>query len=120
MAPPSQLSIATSSVNRLLKEEASYRTELEGQHRRLEALQSETGDDEEGNRAWNIGQQVQPLGHDPWEILIMDVILTATSREGDRSGIWTFEGENQQCCGGFGVTTGTDVTLINDWDVMQK
>ena len=59
MAPPSQLSIATSSVNRLLKEEASYRTELEGQHKRLGALQSQTGDDEEGNRAWNIGQQVQ-------------------------------------------------------------
>lgn len=58
MAPPSQLSVATSSVNRLLKEEVSYRRELEGQHKRLKALESETGDDEEGNRAWNVGQQV--------------------------------------------------------------
>ena len=58
MAPPSQLSIATSSVNRLLKEEISYRKELEGQHKRLKALESETGDDDEGNREWNVGQQV--------------------------------------------------------------
>ena len=58
MAPPSQLSIATSSVLRLLKEEVSYRTELEAQHERLKALESEPGNDEEGNQAWNIGQQV--------------------------------------------------------------
>lgn len=77
MPPPSQLSIATSSVNRLLKEETSYRTELEGQHKRLEALQSQTGDDEEGNRAWNIGQQVwQPTHVTGCEdgILITDVM----------------------------------------------
>lgn len=58
MAPPSQLSIATSSVLRLLKEEASYRTELEGQKKRLQTLETESDDDEEGNRAWNIGQEV--------------------------------------------------------------
>ena len=58
MAPPSQLSIATSSVLRLLKEEASYRTELEGQKKRLQTLETESHDDEEGNRAWNIGQEV--------------------------------------------------------------
>lgn len=59
MAPPSQLSIATGSVIRLLKEETSYRTELEGQRKRLRILEAESGDDEEGNRAWNIGQQAR-------------------------------------------------------------
>ncbi|KAL2045000.1 hypothetical protein N7G274_002775 [Stereocaulon virgatum] len=38
--PPSQLSIATSSINRLLKEESSYRTELAGQRKRLEKLEA--------------------------------------------------------------------------------
>ena len=58
MAPPSQLSIATSSVTRLLKEEVSYRTELEGQQKRLQKLEAGEGDDEEGNRAWYIAQEV--------------------------------------------------------------
>ena len=65
MAPPSQLSIATASVIRLLKEETSYRTELEGQRKRLQILEAaESGDDdddddeEKGNRAWNIRQEV--------------------------------------------------------------
>ena len=62
MAPPSQLSIATASVIRLLKEETSYRTELEGQRKRLQILEAaESGDDEDGNRAWNIGQQARAL-----------------------------------------------------------
>ncbi|KAG7006401.1 hypothetical protein G7Y79_00015g039910 [Physcia stellaris] len=61
MAPPSQLSIATSSVLRLLKEEASYRTELEGQKKRLQTLETESDDDEEGNRAWNIGQEKRAM-----------------------------------------------------------
>ena len=65
MAPPSQLSIATASVIRLLKEETSYRTELEGQRKRLHILQAESGDDEEGNRAWNIGQEARAL-HKYW------------------------------------------------------
>lgn len=64
MAPPSQLSIATSSVLRLLKEEASYRTELEGQKKRLQTLETASGDDEEGNRAWNIGQEVFTSMHE--------------------------------------------------------
>lgn len=62
MAPPSQLSIATASVIRLLKEETSYRTELESQRKRLQILQAaESGEDEDGNRAWNIGQQACAL-----------------------------------------------------------
>ncbi|KAK4906115.1 hypothetical protein LTR28_000655 [Elasticomyces elasticus] len=45
MAPPSQLSIATSSVNRLVKEEASYHKELEQQHARIAKLDEDGGDE---------------------------------------------------------------------------
>ncbi|KAK4958713.1 tubulin folding cofactor A [Elasticomyces elasticus] len=45
MAPPSQLSIATSSVNRLVKEEASYHKELEQQHARIAKLDEGRGDE---------------------------------------------------------------------------
>ncbi|MCJ1383279.1 hypothetical protein MMC17_006392 [Xylographa soralifera] len=38
MAPPSQLSIATSSLVRLVKEESSYHKELQGQLARIENL----------------------------------------------------------------------------------
>ncbi|MCJ1281735.1 hypothetical protein MMC26_001057 [Xylographa opegraphella] len=38
MAPPSQLSIATSSLLRLVKEESSYHKELQGQLARIENL----------------------------------------------------------------------------------
>ncbi|MCJ1413773.1 hypothetical protein MMC32_000098 [Xylographa parallela] len=38
MAPPSQLSIATSSLVRLVKEESSYHKELQGQLARIEKL----------------------------------------------------------------------------------
>ena len=41
MAPPSKLSIATSSVQRLVKEESSYHRELEQQEARIIKLQDE-------------------------------------------------------------------------------
>ena len=62
MAPPSQLSIATSSVNRLLKEEDSYRAELDDQQSRLQKLEAEVVEDEDGNRAYTIKQQVRSEG----------------------------------------------------------
>ncbi|PSS16897.1 hypothetical protein M430DRAFT_42871 [Amorphotheca resinae ATCC 22711] len=46
MAPPSQLAIATSSVQRLVKEEASYHKELTQQQARLEKLLASTGEEE--------------------------------------------------------------------------
>jgi tubulin-specific chaperone A len=46
MAPPSQLSIATSSVQRLVKEEASYYKELQQQEARVEKLQASKEEDE--------------------------------------------------------------------------
>ena len=46
MAPPSQLSIATSSVQRLVKEEASYYKELQQQEARLEKALAAKDEDE--------------------------------------------------------------------------
>ena len=62
--PPSQLSIATSSLNRLVKEEKSYHTEMKSQERRIKALEEATtnGDKEEegeeGNREFSLRQEV--------------------------------------------------------------
>ncbi|KAF4636472.1 hypothetical protein G7Y89_g1623 [Cudoniella acicularis] len=46
MAPPSPLAIATSSVNRLVKEEASYHKELKHQEARVEKLLASKDEDE--------------------------------------------------------------------------
>jgi tubulin-specific chaperone A len=59
MAPASPLAIATSSVRRLVKEEASYHRELEQQTKRLQKLESENPeDDKEGNREFLLKQEV--------------------------------------------------------------
>ncbi|CAD0018353.1 unnamed protein product [Aureobasidium pullulans] len=55
MAPPSQLAIATSAVNRLVKEEASYHKELEHQQVRIEKLKQASSDEE--NAEWNLKQE---------------------------------------------------------------
>lgn len=60
MPPPSQLAIATSSLNRLIKEEASYRTELTNQRNRVEKLQAGGGDEEDaGNSEFQLRQEVR-------------------------------------------------------------
>ena len=111
MAPPSQLSIATASVIRLLKEETSYRTELEGQRKRLQILEAESGDDEEGNRAWNIGQEARA----PHRIRDFSKLHwkanrrkrgVGTSDTRDRSCVSTVEGKDQHCIRSSGVATG--------------
>jgi tubulin-specific chaperone A len=59
MPPPSQLAIATSSVRRLLKEEASYKKELVGQEDKVKVLEQkiQSGDaDEDGNGAFMLKQ----------------------------------------------------------------
>ena len=56
MPAPSRLSIATSAVNRLLKEEITYRKELSSQEERLRQMQ-ETNDNDE-NREFNLNQEV--------------------------------------------------------------
>ena len=56
---PTQLAIATSSVNRLLKEESTYRTELKSQEVRLEKLKAAGNDGTDaGNAEWDIKQEV--------------------------------------------------------------
>jgi tubulin-specific chaperone A len=57
MAPPSQLSIATSALTRLVKEENSYHKELDEQKARLEKLENEQGDE---NKDFMLKQQVMP------------------------------------------------------------
>ncbi|CAD6576227.1 MAG: hypothetical protein ASARMPRED_007656 [Alectoria sarmentosa] len=59
MAPPTPLSVATNSINRLLKEESSYRTELATQQRRVDKLQAGGGesDDEVGNMDFRLRQE---------------------------------------------------------------
>jgi len=61
MAPPSQLAIATSAVNRLVKEEASYHKELEQQQARIEKLKQASSDEE--NAEWNLKQEVCDSNH---------------------------------------------------------
>ncbi|KAJ5621298.1 hypothetical protein N7528_006081 [Penicillium herquei] len=56
MAPRSQLEIHTSSVTRLVKEEASYHRELEQQTQRIKKLEAGGGDDDE-NREYLIKQE---------------------------------------------------------------
>ena len=55
MAPPSRLSIATSSLQRLVKEESSYHKELEQQEARIKKL--EQGSEDE-NAEFQLKQEV--------------------------------------------------------------
>ena len=61
MPPPSQLAIATSSLKRLVKEEASYHKELQQQQKSVQELESDASEepaDEEGNREFQLKQEV--------------------------------------------------------------
>ena len=61
MPPPSQLAIATSSLQRLTKEEASYHKELQMQQRRIDQLekeQTEETDEDRGNHEFQLKQEV--------------------------------------------------------------
>jgi tubulin-specific chaperone A len=55
MPPPSKLAVATSSLTRLVKEEASYHKEMEQQQARIKKL--EAGSDEE-NAEYMLRQEV--------------------------------------------------------------
>jgi hypothetical protein len=62
MPAPSQLAIATSSLQRLAKEEASYHKELQMQQKsidRLEKSQIEETDEDRGNHAFQLKQEVR-------------------------------------------------------------
>lgn len=70
MPQPTPLAIATSSLQRLVKEEASYHSELEMQQKRIERLESaqptvtdgeagEEDDAERGNQEFLLKQEVR-------------------------------------------------------------
>lgn len=60
MAPRTQLEITTSSVIRLVKEEASYHSELQQQAERIKKLEADTTSDDE-NREYTLKQEVCAL-----------------------------------------------------------
>ena len=59
MAPPSQLSIATSAVQRLIKEEASYYKELQQQEAHLQKIQASKDGDE--NLEYQVKQEASTM-----------------------------------------------------------
>lgn len=62
MPAPSQLAIATSSLQRLTKEEASYHKELQMQQKRIDRLekdQTEETDEDRGNHEFQLKQEVR-------------------------------------------------------------
>jgi len=58
---PSQLQIATSALQRLVKEEASYYKELEQQKSRISKLESGDAVNEDGNQEWQLKQEKRAL-----------------------------------------------------------
>lgn len=66
MPAPSQLAIASSSLQRLAKEEASYHKELQIQQKSIEKLektQTEETDEDRGNQEFKLKQEVCALCH---------------------------------------------------------
>ncbi|KAF5616573.1 beta-tubulin binding protein [Fusarium sp. NRRL 52700] len=63
MPPPSQLAIATGSVNRLLKEEASYHKEVEEEEAKVKALKEkiDSGANDDENASFMLKQQQTAL-----------------------------------------------------------
>jgi tubulin-specific chaperone A len=61
MPSPSQLAIATSSVQRLVKEEASYHMELSQQQARLDKLSANNREDE--NAEFQLKQEASECSH---------------------------------------------------------
>ncbi|KAL3474324.1 tubulin binding cofactor A, partial [Aspergillus californicus] len=60
MAPRSQLEIATGAVQRLIKEEASYKRELEQQKGRIQKLEAQAPSEDE-NRDYLLKQESAAL-----------------------------------------------------------
>ena len=99
MPPPSQLSITTSSLLRLVKEEVSYHEELQKQESRIQKLQSETGDE---NAEFMIKQEVglsQPGWMLRYRSIADQLIVNVNIEKGDRrdkSGVPVTKGKNQE------------------------
>jgi len=121
MPPPSPIAIATSSLTRLTKEESSYRTELASQQKRLQSLQASTAPDEDGNRDFQIEQEVRPPTFPPhnspfkFEFRAEVSGGIETSRERDGSGVWAFEKEDRNGGGGAGELVGRCIRGGGSW-----
>jgi hypothetical protein len=100
MPPASPLAIATSSVKRLVKEEASYHRELEQQTKRLQKLETEgPGNDDEGNHAFLVKQEVclPPPQHFLSLAIVDSNMCIAPSCGGDQGDISDAEREDFGC-----------------------
>jgi hypothetical protein len=91
MAPPSKLAVATGSVTRLVKEEASYHKEIVQQHERIKKLEASEGDD---NKEYTLRQEVRLH-----TVLTPGVKIThntvETSTPGDSERLPSCPGENR-------------------------
>ena len=68
MAPPTPLAVATSSVQRLVKEEAYYHKDLASQHARIAKLEKDIGEksaDLDENAEYVLKQEVCQHLHPP-------------------------------------------------------
>ena len=81
MAPPSQLSLATGSLTRLVKEEASYHRELEEQNARIAKLE-QGGDSSDENAEYTLRQEVGNRSFaysSPMKYILYPLLLSSSS-----------------------------------------
>lgn len=78
MPPPSQLQIALSSLQRLVKEEASYHKEMEQQKSRIAKLEATVGDkaDGDGNEEYQLKQEVRSINSSGSDLPLHQTSLT--------------------------------------------
>ncbi|KAL8860431.1 MAG: hypothetical protein Q9178_003090 [Gyalolechia marmorata] len=79
MSRPSPLAISVASIRRLLKEETTYRTELKTQESRLQKLEAEGGEGDDGNREWNVRQE--KLNYNPIHVYLEMLMATILADE---------------------------------------
>jgi len=110
MPAPSRLQIATSSLERLLKEESSYHKELEQGQARIQRLETEPSNDE--NAEYMLRQEVDyPRFHPPTSITTNG--LVEKSSRGDEGSLSIHAQTNQGCSSTAWTATGE--LTINTW-----
>jgi plastocyanin len=77
MPPPSKVAIATGSVLRLVKEEASYHKETVQQEERIKKLEESAGDE---NKEYTLRQEVRPGVFQLYPSIVADIITEASTR----------------------------------------
>lgn len=87
MAPPTPLAVATSSVQRLVKEEAYYHKDLASQQARIAKLEKDIGEksaDLDENAEYVLKQEVRTPPLSPVSRIVDSLTpTTETSRRGD-------------------------------------